>query len=372
MLNKLENIIKKVINNLVSNSSKSDRQKKSSNEGENDIMKPQVSSDSYKEFNDYIFFNNNSNNDSYIDNSTINNLSKSHYEPPKKSKSIYDKPSYAPPLKAEEVFVNIFMIDPCLTELQLDKYIDIILSNTGSYTLLMLANDTFESMPLFHNITMARKENENKIKAFLASNRVKENFFNLANVVKTINLRSKDIVIPNMITMQQAKLEEEEYQKERYLSTVSKQEEKAEEKISSDIVENQPLVTLDCDTKSPASKTEAVPNEELKKEEPKKEEFNKEESKKEAQKKVNKYFPWAFKPSKPICNPIINCISIIGSSDISIDSYDINVFNETRKIIEEFRNKTIDVIFYSLNDENIETLSAFGFRQIELLHDKFV
>lgn len=355
MQSKLENILRKVKNVISSPSKESGRKTPTIKEEETDVMKMQEQSNNA--FNDVIFIDN----ESYINYPKNNSLPKSHYEPPKKASDMYDKPSYAPPLKAEDVFVNILMIDPCLTELQLDKYINIILSNTGSYILLMLANDTFESMPLFHNTALERKENVKRIKSFLSSNRVKENIFNLANVVKTINLRSKDIVIPNMITMQQAKLEEEEYKKERYLSTISKQEEKTEVEKVGNTVENWPIVALDYDTKPPASKIEYVsmPNEALKKEEPKKEES----------KKANIYFPWSFKPSKPIYNAIINSISIIGSSHISIDKYDIN---EARKVIGNFRNKTTDVVFYSLDDENIETLSVFGFRKIELLHDKFV
>lgn len=359
MQSKLENILKKVKNAISGPSKESGRKITTIKEEENYIIKKQDRSNNG--FNDAIFIDN----DSYINYPKNDNLSKSDYEPPKKTSDIYEKPFYAPPLKAEDVLIDIFMIDPCLTELQLGKYINIVLSNTGNYILLMLANNTFDSMPLFCNTALARKENEKLIKSFLASNRVKENTFNLANVVTTINLRSKDISIPNMITMQQAKLEEEEYKKERYLSTISKKEEKADDKNVSDSLENWPVVGLDYDMKQPERKIENVPapNETLKKEEQKEE---------EKPKKANIYFPWSFKPSKPIYNTIINSISIIGSSYISIDKYDIKDFNEARRVIENFRNKTTDFVFYSLNDENIETLSAFGFRKIELLYDKFV
>ena len=285
-------------------------------------------------------------------------------------KNLHKKTNHAPILKAEDVSVNIIVMTPELSNEELDKYINLILGNAEGYILLVKGNTAFTSMPIFCNSLKTRDENKKLIKNFLSTPSLSENTFELFEIIKKVNEKSKTIAIPNMITMEQAIKEEKEYEKAREAEQKRQEEERRNREKEK---EN--------NTVSKESNLNSAPNSKLDGSGSVKQVTEKSTNGVEKTKisaitknepiKVSNFLPLSFKPSKPIYNPVIKNISIIGKNDISLLECDMDVFKETKKIVTAFLKEEIDMAFYSIDEKNIETLSLLGFRKIELLHEKF-
>lgn len=291
---------------------------------------------------------------------------------------------YRRDIKVEKnVKVNIIFFDAILSNEEVNKYTNYVFNNYIGYFVL-LRRDGVISKCLSNSLSSKDKNIEYATeflnnKSTLDINLAFKDVFNLINGIES------RIIVPNMITISEAKKEQEEYankyaeRKKVYDEEIRKYEE--EEKAAREEERkrreeerkelNNKLKELNNSTPKVLNTTEPFPPKETSNSFEKLYQ-DKTGSVPKKKRKPRPIYPiWNFKPSKPIYDVSIDSVSFVGSCEIAINQENISRVKELKKLITPFAKKNIEFDFYSTTDKNTETLSLLGFKRIELLYEKY-
>lgn len=291
---------------------------------------------------------------------------------------------YRRDIKVEKnVKVNIIFFDAILSSEEINKYIKYIFNNYIGYFVLVRHDEVLSKC--FSNTLSSKDTNIAYATEFLNNKSNLEEKLSFTNAFNLINGIESKIIVPNMITISEAKKEQEQYankyaeRKKIYDEEIKKfnEEEKAarEEERKQREAErkelNNKLKELNNSTPKVLNATDPLTTKETTNSFEKLYQDKTGSVSKKKRKPRPIYPTWNFKPSKPIYDVSIDSVSFVGSCEIAINQENISRVKELKKLITPFAKKNIEFDFYSTTDKNTETLSLLGFKRIELLYEKY-
>ena len=302
-----------------------------------------------------------------------------------KSKALDSIPYfYRRELKVEKnVKVNIIYFDSTLSSDENIKYISYIFNNYTGYFVFVRFDGTL-SKCIYNDFSSKEKNAKYLTTFFNASLKVNHDISFLENIKLLSGIESR-IVVPGMITLEEATEEQKKYaenyteRKKKYdeeIKRIEEEEKKQREderkrrdkereelnnKLKEGITENTEV--SNSPNNNPSSNVEKTS-------------FGKLYQEKAGYSPKPYYKPrppypiWDFKPSKPIYDVSLDTVSFVGRFGYDL-SNDIDKVKEIKRTITPFTKKNVEFDFYSTTIENIETLALLGFKRIELLYNKF-
>lgn len=291
---------------------------------------------------------------------------------------------YRRELKVEKnVKVNIIYFDSTLSSEENIKYISYIFNNYTGYFVFVRFDGTL-SKCIYNDFSSKEKNAKYLTSFFNASLKDYSDISFLENIKLLSGIESR-IVVPGMITLEEATEEQKKYaeeyakRKKKYDEEIKRIEEE-EKKQREDERKRREKEREELNNKLKEGITE---NTEVSNSPNNNPSFNEEKtsfgklyqekagySPKPYYKPRPPYPIWDFKPSKPIYDVSLDTVSFVGRFGYDL-SNDIDKVKEIKRTITPFTKKNVEFDFYSTTIENIETLALLGFKRIELLYNKF-
>lgn len=291
---------------------------------------------------------------------------------------------YRRELKVEKnVKVSIIYFDSTLSSEEKTKYISYIFNNYIGYFVFVRFDGSLSKC--IYNDFSSKENNIKYLTTFFNASLTVDSDISFLENIKLLSGIESRIVVPGMITLEEATEEQKKYaeeyakRKKKYDEEIKRIEEE-EKKQREDERKRREKEREELNNKLKEGITE---NTEVSNSPNNNPSFNEEKTSfgKLYQEKVGIYpkpyrkprplYPiWEFKPSKPIYDVSLDTVSFVGRFSFEL-SNNIDKVKEIKRTITPFTKKNVEFDFYSTTVENIQTLALLGFKRIELLYNKF-